>query len=530
MARRTHIRTLMMMTAIAALVSRPQLADAGCGCSKPPPPPAAVRPSVAYAGAPVTLFSPLFKAGQRYTVTFASGTSKVTQDADGVAVTKRDLTDGVTKVQLVVPLPDSLPLGPTRISITGPTAGGVIPSIPDSAFTVAPTPIAIPAAYGQYQWPKFRAAVGRDGVAYIALDLTAVTKPMVFEAQALGYPLRFTNQDVTFYNIQGFLMQQLVTNGVDPIPGMFVFPAANPTTDSDTLHYSRHEFTTYFLQHAERLPHAVDPTDPNWHLDGSRHVDHNHLILAIKGRMNDGTLPTPGATPMFTLAAKFYSLFYKGLTGASSVTLRGFSWTNSYTPGTSLYGKAGDVFTNGRLSVLDYARLDGSATAASISVSRMARISGDKTCESTPTTFMPVIVPPALPDLGVIDLDNLDRRTIVGPGSFLVTSLNLKDGSTLFVDNSAGPVTLYVSGSIQATERSEVILSDTDPEKFAMYVTGNQPVTIAEGSLFSGVVYAPSSPLSLSGRGVFFGAFVGNTVDVSGLAIVHYDSLLRGSY
>src|SRR5207247_3327840 len=58
---------------------------------------------------------------------------------------------------------------------------------------------------------------------------------------------------------------------------LFVFPAANPATDSDALHYSRHEFTTYFLQHMERQPHAVDSTDGNWHLDGSRHVDHNHL-------------------------------------------------------------------------------------------------------------------------------------------------------------------------------------------------------------------------------------------------------------
>src|SRR6184192_4125716 len=99
---------------------------------------------------------------------------------------------------------------------------------------------------------------------------------------------------------------------------MFVVPAADASgSESDTLRYSRHEFSTYFLQHQERQPHAVDPTDGNWHMDGSRHVDHNHLILAIAGRVN-GAAPAAGATPPFDLVTSTYSLFYRGLVGASS--------------------------------------------------------------------------------------------------------------------------------------------------------------------------------------------------------------------
>jgi hypothetical protein len=113
--------------------------------------------------------------------------------------------------------------------------------------------------------------VDRDGVVYVSLDVSGITLPEIFEAQALGYPLRFTNQDVVFDNIQGFLMQRLVSpagyaatkgktaplqGNVVAMPGMFVYPEPAASGNSDKLHYSRHEFVTYFLQHEERLPHA----------------------------------------------------------------------------------------------------------------------------------------------------------------------------------------------------------------------------------------------------------------------------------
>ncbi len=243
----TSARTLAVLGAVLALAAAaPEPARGGCGCDKPPPPPAQVRPGIAYAGAPVTLFSPAFQVGVAYTVTFTSG---ITGDATGVSATVvslRDLADGQYKPQLVVPLP-SMPLGPASISATRGNRNKPDVAIDDSAFTVAPTPVALPAQYGSWHYPNFQAAVGRDGVAYMAFDATAINLPMVFEARAAGYPLRFGAEDVVFRNVQGFLMQLLMQGAPDatqPVPGMFVFPAANPDTDSETLHYSRHEFTS----------------------------------------------------------------------------------------------------------------------------------------------------------------------------------------------------------------------------------------------------------------------------------------------
>ena len=41
--------------------------------------------------------------------------------------------------------------------------------------------------------------------------------------------------------------------------------------------------------------------DPNWHADGTPHVNHNLIVVAIRGRLANGTTPVPGATPPFQL-------------------------------------------------------------------------------------------------------------------------------------------------------------------------------------------------------------------------------------
>lgn len=112
-----------------------------------------------------------------------------------------------------------------------------------------------------HHWPAQQAAVGADGTVYLALDVSAIRGPMVFDAELLGYPLRFGAEDVTFYTVQGFLMQRLVSGAVEPIPGMSVQPAWN-SSSSNRLQYPRHEFVSYFLQHQERQPHALG-ADPN---------------------------------------------------------------------------------------------------------------------------------------------------------------------------------------------------------------------------------------------------------------------------
>jgi hypothetical protein len=521
-------RQLVVSGALLALIwGRPQPAAAGCGCDKPPPPPAAVRPTVAYAGAPISLFSAAFRVGQVYDITFAVGLTGQSATISGTVVNLRDLADGIYKPQLVVTLP-TLPLGPASITVRPAGQATVAISVPDSAFTVAPMPVAVPNQYGAWHFPNYRAAVGRDGTVYIALDLTDVELPEVVEAQAAGYPLRFGGQSVVFKNVQGFLMQLITNTSGQPVPGMFVFPASNPTSDSDVLHYSRHEFVTYYLQHLERQPHALDLTDGNWHVDGSRHVDHDHLILAISGTVN-GVAPAAGATPAFDLVTSMYSLFYQGLTGASSITMSGSTYTNSYDRNTGAIGADGAVFTNGQVSMSNTATVNGDATAAKFNLSGRSMVTGSMSQLGSPVTFMQIKVPPMLPSLGTINLKSTSM-TIVGPGSFQASSVAVKSGGVLFIDNSQGPVTLYVLGVFKVTGGGIVQVADPNPEHFAVYAPTTKQVTLTGGgSAFYGVVYAPNAPVSITGSGDFSGAFVGGSLSLSGTSRVHYDSNLRGN-
>jgi hypothetical protein len=497
-------------------------ASAGCGCEKPPPLPAPIRPGVTYPGAEVTVFSSLLVAGDTYTVIFDSGTAPVRASVSARAVSRRDLGDGVVKTQLPVAVPP-LPPGPAAISVE--FDGTRLVSISDAAFTVAPAPVAVPADRTASVLAGYGAAVSRAGIVYVSLDLSQVRSPLVIRAQLRGYPLRFDAAETLFYNTQGFLMQAL--DGA--MPGLFTLSESHDPADSDVLQYSRHEFNTFFLQHAERQAHALSADDPNWHLDGTRHIDHDHLILALSATLADGTAPEPGQTPPADLAIDTFSIFSGGLTAVGDVTMSNAAFTTSYDSRSLAAGHSGDVLSGGNLSMSSGARVDGTAVAATFAFDATAAVTGDMLVCSAPPSTMPVQIPAGLVDLGQIVLRMGKSFALVGPGSFRVADINLMRESRLRVDNANGPVTLYVTGRVTVATDAEVIAADPDPEKFAVYVVGKGPVNLARSSAFAGVVYAPAASIELSQGGVFYGSFVGGTVQVSGGSGVVYDVALRGS-
>lgn len=505
---------------VVALLGAPRAVHAGCGCDKPPPAPAAVRPNATYAGMPVTLFNSGLVTGQAYTVTFTAMNGQ-SATVSTQAVTKSDLADGVYKPQLMVATP-SLPLGPVAISVRQAGQSGALFALADDLFTLAPAPLSVPAQVGEFHYQNFQFAVSRAGVAYLSLNLTAVSLPMVFQAQALGYPLRFSSSDIVFYNTQGFLMQLLSQN----MPGLGS-SVSSSSSDSDTLLYSRHEFSSFYLQHGEKQAHVTDPTDGNWHLNGTRHIDHNTLVVALAGTVNGGA-PAPGATAPFELVLKTFSLFHHGLVGASSIYMSNTAKTDSYNSRTGLPGVNGDLRSNGPITLTNQALVTGNATAAAFSVNNGATILGTKTTTSQALNFMPISLPKELTDLGDIVRTNGQSYTLVGPASYKVGKLDFSGNSQLIVNNSAGPVTLYVTNTITIGNTAQVVISNPNPENFALYLISGAPVNISNTGSFYGTVYAPQSAINILNSGQFFGAFVGNAVTASNSAFIHYDTALRG--
>jgi len=282
------LTSLTLAAILAAHAATP--AWAGCGCDKPAPPRAAIRPFVATASETVTLFNPALEEGAAYDVAFEPQAGPA-QWARGIAERKRDIADGTEREHLRVVVPD-LPLGPCAVAVW--RDGTRRFDVAADDFTVAARPIALHEA-GQTTSGDYRAAVGADGTLYIPVDVADVSAATRFSGTALGLPLQYEATNVAMYNDQGYLMQLLDAKS----PRLFDLQSGD-LDRSTTLSYWRHEFQTY-KQEERAAAHVVTDDAGEWHADGTRHVDHDHIVVALRGAFADGTAPSPGATQPFQL-------------------------------------------------------------------------------------------------------------------------------------------------------------------------------------------------------------------------------------
>jgi hypothetical protein len=288
-----HVGWKLALTLLALLCTRIP-AQAGCGCDKPPPPVAAIRPAFASPTNEVTLFSSSLVPGKRYRVIFGEGWPRARRRVWARAEMRRDFADGIVKPQLVARVP-GLPAGPTRVVVK--RGATVILDIPPAEFTLLQRPIALAQANGMLTASCYRAAVGTDGVMYLPLDISAITQRMVFSGMSKQLKLAFAASDIAIYNAQGVLMQLL-----GPAEANIYAIVDHGGPDSFELTYDRHEFETYRERHLHEGGLGLDPTDPAWHSDGSRHIDHDHLVIAIRAKLqSQGALAplVPGTTPTF---------------------------------------------------------------------------------------------------------------------------------------------------------------------------------------------------------------------------------------
>jgi hypothetical protein len=336
MIERAHVPGGSSMVAmgllLASIVAPLGPARAGCGCEKPAPVLAPIRPAFASMGREVTLFAPTLVPGDVQTVTFSGG-GGATRTVEATVVAKRDFADGVVKPQLVVIVP-FMPPGPTAVTVGAAASPALAVSADD--FTVLPPPLPLYEGNVKTVAVSYQAVAGADGIVYLPVDIGPITAPMIFRGRAVGYRLVFGPEDVVIYNAQGVLMQMLtpadegVLYEIDDTPD-------DPTDRGDDVNagssarsfrltYDRHEFVTYRNKHVEDPNFALDPADPAWHVDGSRHVDHDHLVIAIRATVADnpdgtlGAAADPGTTPAFNFRIKTAFAVPQPNTAAASVT------------------------------------------------------------------------------------------------------------------------------------------------------------------------------------------------------------------
>jgi hypothetical protein len=284
----------LLLTAAVSLTAAPR-AEAGCGCDKPPPPRAAVRPFVAHADQTITIFDDRLVEGQRYDVQFISSVDFSNDWSRGKVRRKRDLADRQERSQLRVAVGD-VAFGPVWIVVW--RNGTFVFALSDDAFTVTSRPIEVHDIEEVVTRQNYRAGIGKDGTVYIPVDVRHVSRATTFVGRGSGFPLAFGAESVAMYNDQGFLMQ-LLNYGAPGAQNLFAVTPGDDDTSVE-LRYWRHEFRTYKTDHRQKDYWGTD-NDPEWHADGTPHINHDHIVLAIRGTLPDGNLPRPGATPPFQL-------------------------------------------------------------------------------------------------------------------------------------------------------------------------------------------------------------------------------------
>jgi len=276
---------------------------AGCGCDHPPPAFAPVMPPFAAPGTQLKLHvsAANLRTGAPYKVQFttASGESTLVKVHAAAADT------------LVVEFPNLYNPGPVAIQVWDTSER--VAFFDDSLLTGLPLPRRLPAGDGVVLIEGFTAPVSRDGVLYIPVDLDDVVEGAQFAFVMPEAPVSFGPDDVVFYNRHGVDLTLFTLAVDDPtarewgsyygwdvdedagIVGTVyetkVGASPKPGAQSDMLTYWRHEFETYAKAHAPGGTHEVDAS--GYHADGTWHIDHDRLVIAIRGTL-DGKPLEPG--------------------------------------------------------------------------------------------------------------------------------------------------------------------------------------------------------------------------------------------
>lgn len=267
-------------------------AQAGCGCDHPPPGYAPVMPPFGSPGKTLRLNAPS-------EAPFVPGTAYVVEigGAGTVVVAEHE-------THLFADVPEGAQPGPAAVKIVGPNDTHEYQ--PRDFTVMAPAPM-VPEENGLFARTSFEAAVTEDGTVLIPFNLTEVAAATQFMVILRGMPLQFGQDDVVFYNADGVdltLFTLAVDNASERQWGSYFGWEVEQDRGlrgtiydnkivrslfadrSDELTYWRHEFQTYKDAHLPGGTHEVG--EDGYHTQtGTLHIDHDHLVLAVSGKLRD---------------------------------------------------------------------------------------------------------------------------------------------------------------------------------------------------------------------------------------------------
>lgn len=111
--------------------------------------------------------------------------------------------------------------------------------------------------------------------------------------------------------------------------------------------------------------------------------------------------------------------------------------------------------------------------------------------------------PPIASPQNRISLGN--GETMVLPaGSYYVSSISVRNGASLVIDDAAGPVSIYLTGGLSAGEGSQINFTGS-PASLTIFSNSDDPITLRNEGAFKGIIYAPYASVDIMNDGDFYG-------------------------
>ena len=136
----------------------------------------------------------------------------------------------------------------------------------------------------------------------------------------------------------------------------------------------------------------------------------------------------------------------------------------------------------------------------------------------------------ALP-AGTYGYDNLSlgkgsQLTVSGPATIVVKDFLCGPSSTLKIDATAGPVTIYVQGDFLPASGFSAVPVPGSPAAVAFMIEGTKDIVFPNDSKVRGAYYAPNANVVFTNTNEVWGAIAANRIDMSSATRFHYDESL----
>ncbi len=138
----------------------------------------------------------------------------------------------------------------------------------------------------------------------------------------------------------------------------------------------------------------------------------------------------------------------------------------------------------------------------------------------------PFVIPSGRMNYPHLRVLNGAEVVVQGPATLLLGELDVQSGGELTLDTSAGPIDVYVDGTLEFDAGSAVSLVGTDPNMLRIQVAGTDAATLAGTGDFYGYVYAPDATVQLAASLEFFGSLVADQLVLDPGVQAHFDQAL----